>query len=228
VSFGFNGSYLVLRKLEQRVDAFRSFLDHAERHGVSRELCAAKLIGRWPDGAALALHPDHAPEYPKPEGRFSYAEVDALGHACPLGAHVRRAHPRDTRTLDERENERHRLLRRGRLYGPGRDESNDAAERGLLFLALNADLGRQFEHVQSRLLASQPGVAVRAEMDALLGTSGANDGGLRHFTIPAEPVRKRLFGLPDLVRARGGLYGFLPSLRALGYLADLAEARALP
>jgi hypothetical protein len=120
------------------------------------------------------------------------------------------------------------LLRRGRLYGPERDAEGEASERGLLFLALNADLGRQFEYVQSRLAVAQGSLSLRGETDAFLGTSGAGEKGLRHFTLPAEPVRKRLFGLPDLVRARGGLYGFLPSLRALGYLADLAEARALP
>ena len=227
-SFGFNGSYLVLRKLEQRVDAFRAFLGHAERHSVSRELCAAKLVGRWPNGASLALHPEREPGSSESEARFGYRELDPLGYGCPLGAHVRRANPRDALSGDARESERHRLLRRGRLYGPERDAEGEASERGLLFLALNADLGRQFEYVQSRLAVAQGSLSLRGETDAFLGTSGAGEKGLRHFTLPAEPVRKRLFGLPDLVRARGGLYGFLPSLRALGYLADLAEARALP
>ena len=39
------------------------------------------------------------------------------------------------------------------------------------------------------------------------------------FTEPAEPVRRRVGGLPQFVQTRGGAYFFLPGLPALRYLA---------
>ena len=39
--------------------------------------------------------------------------------------------------------------------------------------------------------------------------------------MPAEPVRRRLTGLPQFVRTRGGAYFFLPGISALRYLATL-------
>jgi hypothetical protein len=41
------------------------------------------------------------------------------------------------------------------------------------------------------------------------------------FTIPEQPVRRRVQNLPGFVVTRGGEYGFIPGLRALRWLADL-------
>ena len=54
---GRNGSYLVLRQLEQDVPAFWRFADAAGGRGPDRRL-AAKMVGRWPSGAPLVLAPD--------------------------------------------------------------------------------------------------------------------------------------------------------------------------
>ena len=225
---GFNGSYLVVRKLEQRVSAFDALLARAAKAGISPGLCAAKLVGRWANGAPLVLHPGGEPAAFEREPRLSYEELDPLGQLCPLGAHIRRANPRESRSKHASPSDRHRLIRRGRVSGPSRDELSDAPARGLLFLALNADIGRQFEFVQARCLASSNFAGLRREADPLLGVTGNDDASPRHFTLPAQPVRRRLYELPDLVRARGGLYAFLPSLRALGYLADLAPSGTRP
>lgn len=204
VDLGFNGSYLVVRKLEQRVAELQAFLaGHAETE-AERELLAAKMLGRLPNGEQVA--------------------------SCPLGAHARRANPGAFLASNARESGRHRLLRRGRLYGAAPLAAGEGEQRGLLFLALNADIGRQFEHVQAQLLSETlPGL--QGESDPLLGQgaqAATGEGGSRYFTIPAEPVRRRLTGLAHWVRVRGGLYGFLPSLSALGYLADLDQSRAGP
>jgi deferrochelatase/peroxidase EfeB len=63
---GFNGSFLVIRELEQDVDGFWKYCqDEADRlrdrlpapYHVSTEFIGAKLIGRWKDGSSLVREP---------------------------------------------------------------------------------------------------------------------------------------------------------------------------
>ncbi len=56
---GRNGTYVVFRKLHQRVAAFRRFLAESARGPEDEELLAAKMMGRWRSGAPLALCPFH-------------------------------------------------------------------------------------------------------------------------------------------------------------------------
>ena len=44
------------------------------------------------------------------------------------------------------------------------------------------------------------------------------------FTIPREPVRRRLHGIQTFNALRGGEYFFLPSLTALRWIGNLEEA----
>lgn len=220
VDLGHNGTYLVLRKLEQRVAGFWGCLEDQVRrtHGVFGDATAlaARLLGRWPDGASLVRHPQGPPASGGAGADdFAYAE-DPRGLGCPLGAHVRRANPRDQPGTAAA---LHQLVRRGRLYGPAvtTRAADDGARRGLMFVALNADLERQFEYVQRNWLNEPKLFGLRGERDPLLGS---DDGSSRVFTLPAEPARIRLGPLPRFVRLRGGGYFFLPSLRALGYVAE--------
>jgi hypothetical protein len=50
--------------------------------------------------------------------------------------------------------------------------------------------------------------------------AGSNDG-TGEFTIPQQPIRRRVKGLPQFVVTRGGEYFFMPGLRALRWLADI-------
>ncbi len=53
-----NGTYVVNRKHEQDVPRFRELLAEASRRtGLSEELVAAKVMGRWRDGTPLATQP---------------------------------------------------------------------------------------------------------------------------------------------------------------------------
>ena len=209
--FGALGSYLVVRELRQDLDAFRR---------VEASLGPAvteKMVGRTHDGAPLA---DLAAD---DKNDFGYAELDPDGERCPFGAHVRRANPRDGRRgllpeLTLASTRRHRLLRRGRRFGPTFDEAPDA-DRGLLFACLNADIERQFEFVQHHWLNS-PLFAAAGEVDPIVGA--ASDESTRRFTMPANPVRVRASGLEAFVTTRGGAYFFLPSIPALRYLVDRA------
>src|SRR5580700_4005890 len=54
---GRNGTYVVMRKLHQRVAAFRRFLKANAASPEEEELLAAKMVGRWRSGAPLALCP---------------------------------------------------------------------------------------------------------------------------------------------------------------------------
>ena len=82
---------------------------------------AARCVGRWPSGAPLALAPlADDPQFAT--GTTSLGD-DPGGLACPLGAHVRRANPRDdVKPYPAAESlsmsEAHRLLRRARMFGP--------------------------------------------------------------------------------------------------------------
>jgi deferrochelatase/peroxidase EfeB len=63
---GRNGSFLVIRQLEQDVDGFWSYCEsEAKRveerfpqpYQVTEKFIAAKLVGRWPDGSSLVRNP---------------------------------------------------------------------------------------------------------------------------------------------------------------------------
>ena len=227
---GRNGSYLVLRQLRQDV---RGFWDHLERATVgpdgrcdpaARERLAAKLVGRWPSGAPLTLSPDRDDPDLAEANDFGYHEDDARGLHCPVGAHIRRANPRDSLepqpgTESSREiNRRHRLLRRGRSYAT--NGSADADERGLYFLCLSANLTRQYEFVQHSWINDPSFNGLVGSVDPLVGPRGAAG---TSFTEPAVPVRHRHHGLPRFVQVRGGAYFFLPGIRALRYLASQTD-----
>ena len=222
--FGRNGTYLVFRQLEQDIEGFRQFLDEATRRAdgtadpADRIAFAAKMVGRWPSGAPLVKAPDQDNPELSDDNDFAY-RGDPLGLACPIGAHIRRANPRDSlptgpaTSLDT--SDLHRLLRRGRSYGPDGDGSGAT---GLYFICLAANLARQFEFVQHTWLNNATFNGLYTDADPLTGGRCPATG---TFTVPARPVRRRYRGLPQFVRTRGGAYFFLPGVSALRYLAQL-------
>ena len=232
---GRNGSYLVLRSLSQDVRAFWTFADRAARRASghddpeARLRLAAQIVGRWPDGEPLVLAPDGPSQNGHSANDFRYHDIDPDGLRCPLGAHIRRAHPRDT--LDPQPgSERsialdklHRLLRRGRGYGPPitpdaalNGAGDEDADRGIHFMCLCANIARQFEFIQHTWLNSPKFNGLYDDPDPLLGPAG------RTLTVQSEPVSRRVTGLPAFVGVRGGGYFFLPGVRAVRYLASLA------
>jgi len=235
--FGRNGSYLVIRQLGQDVHGFWQFLDGVTRGDdgasdpLARTWLAAKMVGRWPNGAPMAISPDVDDPHLADFNDFGYGTSDRDGLNCPIGAHIRRTHPRDSLDPDpgtDRSIEldkRHRLLRRGRAYGPPVapeerliDADGDGARRGLHFICLCANIARQFEFVQHTWVSNQKFDGLYDEVDPLIGRrdpSGAT------FTIPRRPVRRRIRGIPSFVAVHGGGYFFMPGLRALRYLARL-------
>ena len=146
------------------------------------------------------------------------ADDDARGLKCPLGAHARRTYPRDSAITGIARN--HRIIRRSSSYGPMLPEGvleDDGADRGILFFCLQANLARQFEFVKTQWINDGTFFSTPAEIDPF---AGPHDG-TEQFTIPQQPIRRRLTELPQFVVNRGGEYGFMPGLRALRWLADL-------
>ena len=231
LDLGLNGSYLVVRELQQDVAGFWNDMARCAAAAnvassssaqISADWLAERVIGRDLGCGDLLLPP------PEPGAAASTAsnatgffETDRYGDGCPLGAHVRRANPRDglagapefTRPVLEGANN-HRLLRRGRKYGSKSADRHvfDGEERGLLFMCLNTDIARQFEFVQQSWLLNPNFAVLNNQTDPLLGPPGP-------FTIPQTPLRRQL-GLGNHVRLAGGDYFFFPSIPVLSYLAD--------
>jgi deferrochelatase/peroxidase EfeB len=216
-----NGSYLAYLRLEEHVGAFRDFLQQQGETPEQQELVAAKLMGRWRSGAPLVLAPDQDdPELgadPQRTNDFNYASTDAYGYACPTGSHIRRMNPRDTAVNMQRR----KMIRRGGTYGPPLPEGapEDGVERGIAAFVGCGSLVRQFEFAMN-VWANDPNFhELGNERDPIFGTQD----GTFDFTIPKRPIRKKIKGLPAFTTLRGGAYFFLPGIKALRYLATLAN-----
>ena len=231
-----NGSFMVYRKLEQNVAAFRAKLydearAYAEVHARTAtldqvyELMAAKVVGRWRDGKPIVLHPsraehdlgDRAPK--KPGNNFRYGD-DPDGLVCPKGAHIRRANPRDADGADGTAAARHRIIRRGVPYGKyvrrARLKKDDGT-RGLIFICFNADFERQFETIQARWCNDGNAFGLGDDRDYLLASSD----GSGKMTIPGRPPYF-VEAQPEIVLTRGCEYLLMPGINAL---RDLAGSR---
>ena len=260
--FGRNGTYLVLRQLEQDVRGFWEYLDRAAAAGApERYRLAAAMVGRTVDGEPLirasgARIAGVSDEPGQPRNAFTYDD-DPAGVQCPFGAHIRRANPRNAdlfghpagaiaglgSRLDIPRSKLHddlmastrfhRVLRRGREYGaritpeealhPG---PPDEAPCGLHFACLCANILRQFEFVQNAWLMSTRFNGMTGESDPLLGNRAAvGDCPVTgNFSIPREgKLTQRLTGVPRFITVRGGAYFFMPSLRALRYIARAGQ-----
>ena len=219
------GSYLAVRQIAQHVQVFNDFVAaHPALNMGEAFVGRDRAHGRSPLGIA---------QPPSEVDAFRYLQTDAQGFECPRGAHVRRAHPRDALARSVQEgiatSKIHRLLRRGRVYTEscarggavdacaGRAAQRDGAQpcgRGLMFVALNADLERQFEFVQRSWIAGSRFGDLSDEQDPLLGTA-AN----RAFTLQGCPVGQRIGALPRFTTVLGGGYFLAPGLGALRLLA---------
>ena len=220
---GRNGSYVVFRKLQTRVAEYRQYIRAHAKSREEEELLAAKFVGRWPSGAPLVLAPERDdPELgadPERNNAFMYeANGDARGLKCPLGAHARRTYPRDGKIIGVAR--LHRIIRRSSSYGPMLPEGvlqDDGADRGILFFCLQANLARGYEFVKTQWVNDGTFFGTPVEKDPLVGPNGGTD----QFTVPQQPIRRRMTELPQFVVNRGGEYLFMPGLRALRWIAEL-------
>jgi deferrochelatase/peroxidase EfeB len=143
---GRNGTFVVMRTLEQDVRGFWKFLDRQTGSNPgARQQLGEKMLGRTMQGVPLAPPsatqiPGIAPGSQGDSNRFTF-DQDSAGTRCPFGAHIRRANPRNAdypnqpswwlarvwsklgfasmgmRTDIMASTRFHRILRRGREYG---------------------------------------------------------------------------------------------------------------
>jgi Dyp-type peroxidase family len=222
---GRNGTFVGLRKYQSRVGTFNRFLQANAQTGEERELLAAKLVGRWRSGAPLTLAPEQdAPalgEDPRRNNDFTYAG-DPRGLQAPLGCHMRRMNPRDTELAQLTDVNIHRLIRRSTTYGAPYDPSatadhDDDVPRGIYFICLSAKAMATVEFLQQEWINNGNFLGLGAERDPNVGLQ--EDGAT--FTIPHEPVRRRIHGIQTFNVLRGGEYLFMPSLSALRWIGSL-------
>ncbi|HET8937261.1 MAG TPA: hypothetical protein VFN67_27655 [Polyangiales bacterium] len=230
---GLDGSFLVVRQLRQKVTEFEDYLRtaaddlhvQAAKKGdaaTRREWVAAKLMGRWRNGTSLVRNPDAPGPDIAPDNDFRYGIEDPDGVACPFGAHIRRANPRDSFDASVAEplkiTNRHRILRIGRVYrGPNE-------EQGMMFMCLNADIERQFEFIQQTWLASPSFHGLNNEVDAMAMAVANVDRNQNVMTVPTPRGPLQLRGLSEFVQVVGSGYFFMPGRRCLAFLASRAQA----
>lgn len=125
----------------------------------------------------------------------------------------------------------HRVLRRGREYGSALSVSDallsappDEAGHGIHFIALGANISRQFEFVQSAWVMSSKFGGLTEESDPLLGNRQPIPGCsvTDAFSLAQkDSANRRVNSLPQFVTVLGGAYFFMPGIRALRFLAKV-------
>jgi deferrochelatase/peroxidase EfeB len=230
---GRNGTFLVVRQLQQDVRAFQEFVrEQSTRAEVQAAIpqgvaattwVAAKMLGRWPNGTSLVRYPAGPGPNSDVDNDFRYAD-DPNGVACPMGAHIRRANPRDS--FDPTASEPLKIVNRHRILRVGRSYTADD-KKGLMFMCLNADIERQFEFIQRTWLRGPSFSGLPDEVDPIQGQqaeSGPHGCAAAVMTIPTASGPVRLKGLRDFIRVVGSGYFFMPGRECLHSLAASANA----
>ena len=249
---GKNGTYIVFRQIEQHVEKFWKFLYHNSKETAAGKTekaikLAAKMVGRWPEGQPLATCPDAAGMQADLLNEFNYFDPDKDGVRCPFGAHIRRTNPRDQvhtgRTQEDsvQMSQRHRMVRRGRIYGAPLDKKRNIENmirevkdknleektkdgkteivRGLHFICMVSDIGRQFEFIQNVWANTSTFGDLCNEVDPMISPRPTKDQPKCHeFTTPQQIIRNRYKQVPMFTTVVGGAYFFMPGIEALKYI----------
>jgi deferrochelatase/peroxidase EfeB len=206
-----DGSFLVVRQLEQDVEAFEAFIDeHAGAFAGGRDALYAKLMGRQRDG--------WSPVCPDSVNDFDYAR-DPSGERCPLASHVRRSNPRTEpgTSVHGLPLRGPRIARRGFSYGPLSGPA-ERGPRGLLFMAFNASLAEQFEVIQRWINGANSTGVLSAPADPIVSHRAGQVLTVFDGQQPRQLLKKKPF-----VKLIWGAYFFAPSKPALAALARLDE-----
>ena len=218
---GRNGSYVVFRKLQTRVGAFRQYV-RAHAATLRKRSCSARISSavaqRSParvvperDDPALGADPDRnnlSCRIRSTRAQFSTARMrDAGTHATrwnAVGVNIRLHRI----SVAARATVRCCPRASWKTTGPIAAFSSSSPP--------GEPLARGFEFVKTQWINEGTFIGAPAEKDPL---AGASDG-TGTFTIPQRPIRRRLQSLPPFVITRGGEYCFAPGLRALHWLAE--------
>jgi deferrochelatase/peroxidase EfeB len=224
-----NGTFGVLRQIEQNEASFNEFLNAQSAELIRRgytfatsDYLKAKLCGRWPGGAPIQPHETREPRGWAPGNPDVDFTSDKEGWGCPFGAHIRRANPRTDPLMPVVQRT---VFRRSIPYGPPYQGRADGIERGLVGVFFCSHIDEQFELLVSEWLEKNPLGPKNAGRvkDPLSGRHDEPDAAF-HIPMPggAGIVLK---GFREFVRTRGTLYALFPSRRALQTLAVGREGR---
>jgi Dyp-type peroxidase family len=234
-----HGSYVVVRRLRQDVEAFWTFVVEQAPQDPIR--FASRLVGRWPSGAPLLRAANEDPglggdefannhflfeDATRPsslalEGYagdgYPPAQGDVFGAVCPHFAHIRKVNPRDGGTdLGTPADSLLRLmLRRGIPFGPhvagvaNPTRTLLQRERGLMFVAFAATIEDQFEFI-TRKWANSPLHPRGGGHDPIMGQ--ADRRGDRTRTTGGMTLAS------EWVAPTGGGYFFAPPISAIGHV----------
>ncbi len=208
------GSYVVFRKLEQHVPAFKQAEEQLAHllglEGSDEERAGAMLIGRFEDGTPLVLSKEDGLSPEAPVNDFSYAG-DPLGRRCPMHAHIRKVNPRGESVTqqppfseDEHAERAHMIVRRGITY-----------DAGLLFIAYQSSIEDQFEFIQRHWVNNPGFVTSSAGLDPIIGQQASAP-----YQWPilwgeeAAPIAAP-FGIGSFITLKGGEYFFAPCISFL-------------
>lgn len=211
------GSYFVFRKLEQNVREFkRREIDLAEEMVGDDERSGASVVGRFENGTPVSeSDTEIAVTKPGEAGvlnNFNF-KSDPNGLKCPFAGHIRKTNPR-TDTDDSKD---HLMARRGIPYGNRIDQPNDGnldnkptGGVGLLFMAYQSSLERQFEFTQNLWVNNKNFRNADTGIDPVIGwPPGA--GKQRYPKVYGESLTEP-FDFSGFVTMRGGAYFFAPSV----------------
>lgn len=231
------GSYVVFRKLEQDVKAFklneRKLATALHLTGNDKKRAGAMVIGRFEDGTPLSLRNRDGMNNPVPNN-FDYAG-DPLGSKCPVHGHMRKVNPRGegvqpggAKLQEERS---HALVRRGITYGKRSRHPNSEALNiadmpskgvGLLFMAYQSNIEDQFEFIQSKWANNprhlRPGLT---GIDPLIGSGPDGERAPKAVqvwpTVWGDEARTawKAYDFQGYVKMLGGEYFFSPSITTL-------------
>ena len=217
VVYQHSGSYLVFRKLEQYVRAFKEREQQlAQALGLPEadaKRAGALVMGRFEDGTPVVLK--STPDRSGPvQNNFTYKD-DSHGGKCPFQAHIRKVNPRQEGVP--------RIVRRGITYGKRDKEpqENPSLEElpvngvGLLFMCYQRNIAQQFEVLQY-LYASDPRIPGEGApgIDPIIGQPGGNGVGQQRWPASwgAPRHQHKPFDFHSYVTLKGGEYFFAPSI----------------
>ena len=241
-----DGSFLAVRKLRQDVDALEQALSAAQTDAaaaglsLTREDFMAKMMGRWPgDHPTKAGHPLAVVPNPGPNSNdfhFETDKVECCARSMPIyGASIRelgirkQAAGRPALCAGACPTAR----RASRDSNGGFASESPAQERGLIFMAYNANLGEQYRTGAELAERRQQLGSFSGQADPIFGI--AEPGRRRYFRFEQDgkTVRMGLDGSDRLhkeprpfVRLEWGAYLFAPSKRALASLQARAAAQS--
>lgn len=227
------GSFLVFRKLEQNVLAFKTEEKklpsvNTRLGSVNDELAGAMIVGRFEDGTEV-VNADNERQITNSAdltNDFDYRD-DKTGLRCPFHAHIRITNPRADISIDFAKQVR--LTRRGIPYNDiNRDVSNLDQHQpesgvGLLFQCYQSSITNQFEFIQKAWANDGDIGGKPVGMDGIIGQGADVNPPRIPRTLPNQwdkPDQSYPISFSGFVTNKGGEYFFTPSISFLSSLVN--------